>query len=283
MTSREQEVATADVQHLLGAIHDRYGYDLRGYAEASMRRRVQSALRRGGFASVGELERHALAAATSFANLLDQLTVQVSDMFRDPRFYRTLRAEVVPLLRTYPRLAIWDCGCASGEEAYSLAILLEEEGLYDRCQIYATDLSPQAIERAREGVYERATLAGLADNHRAAGGTRDPTVYFTPAYDRIAVRAPLRRNIVFFQHDVTGDHTFGEMDLVLCRNVLIYFGRALKQRVLGKLAASLRPGGLLCLGPSERLVHGTATRTPFAEFAAADRIYRHEVSETGAS
>src|SRR6185503_2397068 len=198
-------------------------------------------------------------------------------MFRDPGFFRMLRDRVVPMLRTYPRLNIWVSGCATGEEAYSIAMLLIEEGLYDRCHIYATDLSARTLARAAEGVFP-ATLCGpLAANHAASGGTADVSRYYTRAYDRIALHDEVRRNISFFHHDLVGDHVFAEVDVVLCRNVLIYFGRELKHRVVRKLADSLRPGGFLCLGASEHL--SREARTMFTDFAPEQRIYRRERRE----
>ena len=270
------ELRPSDVEHFLAAIHDRYGYDLRGYAPASMRRRVQAAIRRAGVPDVADLERRSLAQPEFFADVLENLTVQVSEMFRDPAFFRAFRQEVVPLLRTYPRLNIWNGGCAAGEEAYSLAILLHEEGLYDRSQIYATDLSPRAVERARQGVYAASSLEALTANYVAAGGTAELRDYFTIAYDRMAIAEPLRRNVLFLQHDLVGDHVFAEMDAVLCRNVLIYFGRELQGRVLRKLADSIRPGGFLCLGPSERLTRHDKTEERFVDFVLEQRIYRQD-------
>jgi chemotaxis protein methyltransferase CheR len=275
----EPEIAAADVTRLLSAICDRYGYDFRDYAPASMERRVRTALRRTGAASVSELQRASLADKGAFAQLLDSLTVDVSELFRDPGFYRALRTHLVPLLRTYPRLNLWSCGCAGGEESASLAIVLDEEGLYDRCQIYATDLNPRAVERARQGVYPASALATLVERYHAAGGAGDPARYYTSAYGHIVLRESLRRNVVFFQHDLVGDHVFGALDVVVCRNVLIYFGRDLQRRVMRKLADSLRPGGFLCLGPSERLTAGSESRAWFADFSPAHHIYRHDRSQ----
>jgi chemotaxis protein methyltransferase CheR len=271
----EPKVEPAAVDSLLSAIHDRYGYDLRGYAPASMQRRVGAALRRSGLTSVGELTQRSVAEPSFFADVLDSLTVTVSEMFRDPAMYRAFRARVVPLLRTYPRLNVWVCGCGMGEEAYSVAILLEEEGLLDRCQIYATDLSPRPIAHAKEGVYPASTWAAFVANYDAAGGTSDPAGHYTAGYGRMAMRDALRRRISFFQHDLVGDHVFGEMDVILCRNVLIYFGRELKAQVLRKLADSLRPGGILVLGSSERVAR--AEEAAFTAFVPEQRIYRREL------
>jgi chemotaxis protein methyltransferase CheR len=267
------EQAAVDV--FLSAIHDRYGYDLRGYAPASIQRRVETALRRSGLSSLGELERRSVAEPAFFADVLDSLTVTVSEMFRDPPLYPVLRARVVPLLKTYARLNVWVSGCARGEEAYSIAILLEENGLLDRCQIYATDLSPRVVAQAKQGVFPASTWAAFVANYQAAGGTGDPARYYAGGYGRMAMCESLRDRILFFQHDLVADHMFGEMDLILCRNVLIYFGRELKLRVFRKLTDGLRPGGLLVLGSSEHLP--AAVRTPFVEFAPEQRIYQKEL------
>jgi chemotaxis protein methyltransferase CheR len=263
---------SGEIRQFLASIFERYGHDLRGYAVNSVQRRVRAALGRSGLSSVAELERRSLADPLFFAQVLPSLTVRVSEMFRDPTFFLTLRTRIVPLLRSYPRLNIWHAGCATGEEAYSVAILLAEEGLYDHCQIYATDVSAQALEQAKLGVYAADSLETFASNYRAAGGRHDIRRYVTEAYGRISICEPLRRNVVFFQHDLVGDYVFGEMDAVFCRNVMIYFGRELQERVLGKLADSLRPHGFLCLGRSEQL--GRRGRAQFTDFAPPDRIYR---------
>jgi chemotaxis protein methyltransferase CheR len=196
----------------------------------------------------------------------------VSEMFRDPASLRIFRERVVPVLRTYPLLNIWLSGCAKGEEAYSMAVLLMEEGLYDRCQIYATDVSPRALEHAKHGIYPARQIATYRANYAAAGGAKDLGAYYTAAYDQIAFAASLRRNILFFQHNLVTDHVFAEMQVIFCRNVLIYFGADLRDRVVEKFAQSLVPGGFLCLGSAERLSRSGAER--FGELAASERIYR---------
>jgi chemotaxis protein methyltransferase CheR len=268
------EAEAIELRLLLEAIHARYGYDLRDYAPKSIRRRVLSALASSGLGHLGELQHKILADPGFFAEILEALTVRVTEMFRDPHFQRTFRTRVVPVLRTYPLLRIWHSGCATGEEAYACAIVLAEEGLYDRAQIYATDLSSQAIEHAKHGVYSAERAREFGENYEKSGGSATLDGYYNQAYDRIAVRDSLRRNILFFQHDLVSDHVFGEMQVVFCRNVLMYFNPDLKDRVIKKFADSLCPGGFLCLGSGERLPQ--SSRGPFAEFAAEDRIYRHE-------
>jgi chemotaxis protein methyltransferase CheR len=262
----------AALARFLDAVVERYGYDLRGYAPASLQRRVRATLRELRLSSLLELEKHTLADPALFVRVLDTLTVRVSELFRDPCFYRTFRECVVPLLRDRPRINIWHAGCSTGEEVYSAAILFAEEGLLDRCQIHATDISPRAVDDARLGVYAVDDLASFSARYRAAGGTSDPARYLTEAYGRLAFHDSLRRNVLFFQHDLVRDHLFGTMDVIFCRNVMIYFGRPLKQHVTAKLGDGLRPGGVLCLGRSEHL--SATERWRFSDLASSDRIYR---------
>lgn len=277
-SARADSPATDDVQAIeirlfLQAIFERYGYDLRDYSPLSIHRRVMGALVKSGLKHLGELQHRVLHEPEFFGGVLEDLTVRVSEMFRDPTFYRTLRAQVIPLLRTYPLLNVWHSGCASGEEAFSSAIILTEEGLYDRTQIYATDLSVRALEQAKEGVYPADTLTQCASNYSAAGGGRHFEDYYRAAYDHFAMRESLRRRILFFQHNLVSDHVFAEMHIIFCRNVLIYFESALRDRVLQKFTQSLRPGGFLCLGSSERL--GAAYQSQFSVFNEQERIYRY--------
>lgn len=265
-----------DIRSFLDAVHERYGYDLRGYSPASISRRVRAALAHSGLADLATLQARLLEDPTVFATVLDDLTVRVSEMFRDPLFHLAFREQVVPLLRTYPALNIWHCGCANGEEVYSIAILLTETGLYDRSQIYATDLSQRALDQAKEGVYSAQRLQVFSDNYRRAGGSADFGDYVTKAYDRMAVRGSLRRKVLFFQHDLVTDHVFAEMQVVFCRNVLIYFGPELRARVFAKLTGSLAPGGFLALGAEERLPPPAVAPAvgALANFAPTFRIYR---------
>jgi chemotaxis protein methyltransferase CheR len=261
-----------EVKLLLEAIYLRYGYDFRKYAEESIGRRVQAAAARVGVRHLGELQHRLLVEPELFGNILDVLTVRVTEMFRDPSFYRALKKLVLPLLRTYPQLKIWHAGCASGEEVYATAILLTEAGLYERAQIYATDMSSVALEQAREGIYPQASHAGFERNYRSAGGQLDFDAYWSSAYGRVSIRPELKRNVHFFQHDLVSDYSLGEMHLIFCRNVLIYFGEELRQRVFALFSDGLARGGFLCLGASEALP--TAQRAFYQELSAAERIFR---------
>jgi chemotaxis protein methyltransferase CheR len=269
----DDEIETIEIRLLLEAIYARYGYDLREYAAYSMRRRVLGALARTGLQHLGELQHRVLSDPKFFAEVLEDLTVRVSDMFRDPRFYRAFRERVIPMLRTYPLLKIWHAGCATGEEAYASAIMLSEEGLYDRVQIYATDISAQALHGAKQGVYDVDRLRAFEENYAASGGTASLSRYCTAAYDHVVMAESLRRNILFFQHNLVSDHVFGEMNAIFCRNVFIYFSPELRERVIDKFKQSLVTGGFLCLGSTEH-VSRVGQRGGFVEFASAERIYR---------
>ena len=268
----DKDIEEIEMRLLLEAINARYGYDFREYSAETVRRRVRAALARSGAANLGLLQHRLLTEPDFFASLIDDLTVQVSEMFRDPSFYATFRKVVVPTLRTYPQLKIWHAGCATGEEVYATAILLCEENLYERTQIYATDISGRAVAQAREGIYLTSQAELFSDNYERAGGQKKLTDYYSSAYGRFAIHEALKKNVVFFQHDLVSDYALGEMQVVFCRNVLIYFGEALRSRVLGIFADSLCRGGFLCLAGSERVPPSGATS--FGEFAAAERIYR---------
>jgi chemotaxis protein methyltransferase CheR len=258
---------------LLEAINARYGYDLRGYSPRSMSRRVLRALTKTGLGDVDRLQEAVLADPAVFQRVLAELTVQVTDLFRDPQVFRAFRERVVPTLRTYPFFNVWHAGCSTGEEAYSMAMLLREEGLADRCQIYATDLSAKALEHAKQGVYQPRDLTAVEERYRRAGGTASLDAHATIAYGQLAMAEPLRARILFVQHSLVSDHPFAEMTVVFCRNVLIYFGPELRQHVVRKLEASLRPGGFLCLGSSER--PPSRDDGALVPFAKDERIYRY--------
>jgi chemotaxis protein methyltransferase CheR len=270
--TQASEAEAIELELVLEAIHRRYGYDLREYVPETVERRLRAALARSGLAHFGELTHRLLHDPAWFANLLDQLTVQVSDMFRDPPFYRVFRERVVPLLRTYPELKLWHAGCATGEEVYATAILLAEEELYERSQIYATDVSAKAIESARDGVYTQEQAAAFAANYEQAGGKLRFEDYVVSGYGRIAMREPLKKNLVFFQHNLATDYAIGEMNVIFCRNVLFYFERDLRRRVLGMLGEGLARSGFLCLGATEGLPEDAGAL--FAAFSPRERIFR---------
>ncbi len=242
-----------EIRLLLEAIYLRYQHDFRHYALASLRRRVPKALERFGVESVSALQGRILRDAAAFRELLPFLTVQVSDMFRDPPFFRALRDEVLPRLRTYPTIRAWVAGCSTGEEVYALAILLREEGLLDRSIVYASDVSPEALERAERGIYELERVAQFSASYAAAGGRGSLSDYYTAAYGAARFDPSLRESVVFTDHSLATDHVFAEVQLVTCRNVLIYFDATLQNRALGLFRDALCHKGFLGLGLGETL------------------------------
>ena len=260
---------------LLEAVYLRYHYDFRGYAAASLKRRLTQAMQRTGCQSLSQLQDRLLREPTLFSTLLDFLTVQVSDMFRDPAYFRALREKVVPLLRTYPSLKVWVAGCSTGEEVYSLAILLKEEGLLERSLLYATDINATALERAQSGIYDAVRIAGFTDNHSRSGARTSLSDYYTAAYGKAVFDKSLKTHIVFADHSLSTDSAFSEVQLVSCRNVLIYFDRELQDRALGLFRDSLCHKGFLGLGSKESL-RFSAHSTAFSSFVASDRIFRKE-------
>jgi chemotaxis protein methyltransferase CheR len=208
-----------------------------------------------------------------FSALLDFLTVQVSEMFRDPGYYLALRGQVVPLLRTYPSLKVWVAGCSSGEEAYSLAILLEEEGLLSKAIIYATDINPRTLQKAAAGIYDAHRVAGFTANHHKSGARSSLSDYYTAAYGRAVFNKSLKDRIVFSDHSLATDSVFAEVQLVSCRNVLIYFGRNLQDRAIGLFRDALCRQGFLGIGAKESLRFSSQARA-FADFVPAERIFQ---------
>ena len=262
---------------LLEAVYRKYHYDFRGYAAASLKRRLTQAMDRFGCQTLSQLQDRLLHEAALFPALLDFLTVQVSEMFRDPAYFRALREKVVPLLRTYPSLKVWVAGCSTGEEVYSMAILLQEEGLLERSLIYATDINAGALERAQAGIYDAARIGGFTENHRKSGARNSLSDYYTAASGKAVFDKSLRTNIVFADHSLSTDSAFSEVQLVSCRNVLIYFDRALQDRVLGLFRDSLCRKGFLGLGAKESLRFSSQAYA-FSDFVAGDRIFQKEAS-----
>ena len=262
-----------ELQLLVDAIYLKYHYDFRGYAQASLKRRLTTAMTRFECSTLSQLQDRVLHDPSVFQPLLDYLTVQVSDLFRDPPYFLALREKVVPLLRTYPSLRIWVAGCSTGEEVYSLAILLREEGLLDRTLIYATDINTQALQMAQAGVYDIDRLPGFTENHRRAGGRSSLSDYYSAAYGKAVFDKNLRKQIVFSDHSLATDSVFAEVHLVSCRNVLIYFNRELQDRAVGLFREALCRKGFLGIGAKESL-RFSAHAEAFSEYALADRVYQ---------
>lgn len=270
MSASELQDFDIELQLLIDAIYLKYHYDFRGYAQASLRRRMRAALLRFNCSSLSQLQDRVLREPAMLTAMMDFLTVQVSDMFRDPAYYQALRRHVVPMLRTYPSLKIWIAGCSTGEEAYSMAILLREEGLLDRTLIYATDINGQALQRAEAGIYDLDRIAGFTENHRRSGGSSSLSDYYMAAYGRAVFDKSLRRNIVFSDHSLATDSVFAEVQLVSCRNVLIYFNRSLQDRAIGLFRDALCRKGFLGIGAKESLRFSDHSD----DFVDVDREYR---------
>jgi len=253
ISDEQVQVEDIEIRLLLEAIYQLYGYDFRSYSPASMRRRIMHRLTMSGFSTVLEMTDRVLRDRQFFVTLLNDLTVNVTEMFRDPEFYKAFREEVVPVLKTFPFIKIWHAGCSTGEEIYSMAILLEEEGLYERAMLYATDIDKNVLAAAKKGIYPIHAFKQYTDNYRRAGGRQSLSDYATARYDSVIMEQRLKRNIVFADHDLATDQVFGEMHVILCRNVLIYFDRPLQQRVFKLFGESLDMGGFLCLGTKESL------------------------------
>lgn len=273
MPHRKSSTLDIEQRLLIDAIYYQYHFDFRGYAQASLKRRLQAALIHFGCKTVSQLQDRVLHDRETFPALLEYLTVQVSEMFRDPSYFRSLREQVVPLLRTYPSLKIWVAGCSAGEEAYSLAILLREEGLLDRTLIYATDINPAALKKAEAGVYDIARMPASTENHARSGAQSSLSDHYSAAYGRVVFDKSLRRHMVFSDHSLATDSVFSEVQLVSCRNVLIYFDRELQDRALGLFKDALCRKGFLGLGSKESLLFSSHASS-FEDFVLKDRIYQ---------
>lgn len=252
-TDKPGTIEEIELNLLLEAIHQRYGYDFREYSRAHIRRRILSRVGRNGMSSISELQGKILVDEELFHALLLDLSLNVTEMFRDPKFFAAFRRKVVPILRTWPFLKIWHAGCATGEELYSMAILLKEEGLYDRSLLYGTDFNQIVLSKANEGIFPADRFKLFSENYQLAGGTASLSDYFTIQYDSAIPDQSLRKNILFSDHNLVTDGVFGEMNVVICRNVLIYFNRQLQNKVFRLFYDSILPGGFLCLGSKETI------------------------------
>jgi len=262
-----------EIKLLLEGVYQVYGYDFRDYSEASLRRRLLHWLSDSGFETLSQAQSVLLRNRALFDTLLRGITVNVSEMFRDATFFKAIREQVVPHLKTYPFVKIWHAGCSTGEEAYSMAILLLEEGMQGRFRIYATDINDAVIRSAQEGIYPLKVLQNFTRNYQRSGGTGSFSDYYTARYDYAILSPSLRENIVFATHNLTADAAFGEMNLILCRNVMIYFKPLLKELVLELFDSSLVPGGFLCVGSKESLDNRQIS-SRYEEIMSRTQIYR---------
>ncbi len=262
-----------ELKMLVEAVYLKYNYDFRDYTGASQKRRILVAMREMDCETVSSLQAKVMHEPDGFAQLLQYLTIPVTEMFRDPEYWLAVREQVVPFLKTYPSLKLWVAGCSTGEEVYSLAILLQEEGLLERAIIYATDINPESLEAARRGVFNLERMRLYTENYQKAGGKRAFSDYYTAAYDGALFDRGLVENVTFADHSLATDSVFSETHFVSCRNVLIYFNRKLQDRVLGLFHESLCYRGFLGLGSKES-IDFSSYATRFDALARRERIFR---------
>lgn len=273
MSETFDKIEDIEIRLLLEALYVRYHYDFRNYAMASVKRRLRQAREPLGFPTISAIQESVLHDEAMLPRLLGYLTVQVSEMFRDPSYFRAIREKVVPHLKTYPSLKIWIAGCSGGEELYSFVILFREEGLEDRTIFYATDINQEALRIAEAGVYDLDRMQLFTQNHRASGGKSSLSDYYTTGYGRATFDRSLRERVVFSDHSLVTDAVFGEMNLISCRNVMIYFDRPLQDRAIGLFKESLARKGFLGIGAKESL-RFSAYANAFTDVVREEKIYQ---------
>ncbi|MCP4136960.1 MAG: protein-glutamate O-methyltransferase CheR [bacterium] len=276
---KESEIENIEIKLLLEAIFLCYGYDFRHYAHASLKRRIKNFLAKSGHSCISELLPDILYNRDFLGSLLYNISVTVTEMFRDPWVYQYIREQVLASLVKFPYVKIWHAGCATGEEVYSMAIMLKEEGIYDRCQIYATDFNDRALARARDGIFSIDRIKEHTGNYQKAGGMCSFSDYYHSEYGSAIINRDLKENITFANHNLATDSVFGEMHFIICRNVLIYFDKTLQNRVLNLFYNSLVPDGFLCLGTKES-THFSDVANKFYELNKTNKIYRLKSSES---
>ena len=271
--ARAVELEDIEIELLLDGLYRAHGFDFREYSRPSLKRRILELMRAEKLETVSTFQDRVLHDAACLERLLLGLSVHATAMFRDPSFYATFRRQVVPLLRTYPTVQIWVAGCSTGEEVYSLAILLHEERLYDRCRIYATDISRAVLRKARDGIFPLVSMREYTSNYHQAGGTHEFSDYYTAQYDSVIFSSALKSNVVFSEHNLATDGSFNEFQVILCRNVMIYFNKDLQARVHNLLYDSLSMFGVFGLGNKESLKF-TPRAGSYQHLNDRDKLYR---------
>jgi chemotaxis protein methyltransferase CheR len=271
--SPERDLERLEIELLLEAVYRRYGLDFRQYAQASLKRRLYRRMDAEGLGTLSQLQDRLLHDPPCMERLLLDLSINVTSMFRDPTFYVAFREKVVPMLRTYPFTRIWCAGCSTGEEVLSLAILLHEEGLYERTRIYATDINENVLLTARDGVFPLHAMKQYTQNYIRGGGTRDFSEYYVAAYESVRFSSALTANVVFAQHNLAMDRGFNEFNVIVCRNVMIYFDKALQDHVHQLFYESLAQFGILALGHKESIGF-TRFADRYEEIDVDERIFR---------
>ena len=267
------QIENIELKLLLEGIYLKYGYDFRDYSKASVKRRIGQRMLMSALPNLAAMQHKILHEKSFFQTVLLDLSVNVTEMFRDPSFYLALRKTVIPILKTYPFIKIWHAGCSTGEEVYSMAILLEEENLLKNTTLYATDIDTQVLKKAKDGIYSLERMKEFTLNYQRAGGNSSFADYYTARYDAAILDSNLRKNIVFSQHNLVTDGAFGEMHMVVCRNVIIYFNRDLQNRVLNLFHESLIRKGILCLGSKETIKY-LQLKNAFEEIDGQEKIFR---------
>jgi chemotaxis protein methyltransferase CheR len=262
-----------EIRMLLESIYLMYGYDFRGYAKSSLRRRLLHRLQESSLASISEIQHRVLSDVKFFDTLLRDLSINVTEMFRDPAFYLAVRNSVMPNLSKIGHVKAWCAGCATGEEVYSIAILLKELGFYNRSLIFATDINKVVLHKASLGIYPISRMQEYSKNYQESGGEKSFADYFSADNQSVLMHKSLKTNLVFSDHNLATDSAFGKMDLIVCRNVLIYFGKELQNRVFKLFYESLNTGGYLCLGSSESAQFNDYA-DGFREISRQEKIYQ---------
>ncbi len=269
------DISENELEGILEVIKVKYGYDFSNYSRASLLRRVNKFVEDSKVTSIYDLKYNLINDVTTFSQFLQTVTVNVTEIFRDPLFYKTIKEKVLPRLASYPIIKIWHAGCSTGEEVYSMCILLHEAGLLDRTKIYATDINPSNLEKARTGIIGLHNMKDFTTNYINGGGTREFSDYYTARYNHALIKKELRQNVVFSQHNLVTDHVFNEFQLILCRNVMIYFDRKLQHRVIKLFHDSLAPLGFMALGIKESLLFSDL-REKFEATDLPTRIFRRK-------
>jgi len=268
-----EDTSELEISLLLEAIYQKYGYDFRQYSRAHINRRIRNRMALSRLEDVSHIQSKVLKDEIFASELLQDLSITVTEMFRDQDFYKSLRENVIPVLKTYPFIKIWHAGCATGEEAYSMAIILQEEGLYDRTTIYATDFNQQALNRAKEGIFSNLVMKEYTAKYQLSGGKEPFSSYYTSSHDDIIMNQSLKKNIVWANHNLVTDSVFAEVHLILCRNVLIYFDKSLQNKVQKLFYDSLINSGILCLGNKEG-IRFTEFHEKYSELDIKQRIFK---------
>jgi chemotaxis protein methyltransferase CheR len=268
----ENDIIDVEISQLINTVYEKFGFDFRDYSYAHIKRRILNRLMLSNISSVSELKKKIISSAEYASLLLKDLSINVTEMYRDPDFYKMIREQVIPRLKTYSFIKIWHAGCSTGQEVYSMAILLKEEGLYDRSLIYATDFNQEVLNHSEEGIYPDELIKEYTRNHQLSGGKSSLSEYYTSRYNSVIMDRSLKENIVWANHNLVTDQVFAEVNLIMCRNVLIYFNKDLQNRVHHLFYDSLVNGGFLCLGSKETLKY-TSVADKYLEVDKPQKIY----------